>query len=545
MPQYDKSMNRQTFASYPSRKLLREEFWLDFLCFSGLFLAAALLFLVNLDSLPLRDWDEGIIAQVAKEIYQAPPDSHRWIFPTLWGEFYFNKPPLLHNLIALFYSLGGVNESMSRLPGALLTAISVPLLYALGREIFPYRRPAIFSALVYLTLLPVVRHGRLAMLDGTILFLEILLFWTVLRSRRDLRWTLGVGFSLGLIFLTKGMLAVLLGAIAFLFLLWDTPRILSSFYLWIGLFLGSLPALAWYTAQFYFYGTVFAEHNLQSQFLERIYTEKEGNTGPIWYYFWEIVKYSLPYFVFFLAGLRLSWQNRNWSWAKFILVWSFCYFVIVSLMVTKLPWYILPIYPALALAAGVKLDQLYNLPEFSNYSRLWKILFSFIAFVASFGAIYFAFFSNNPEEQFLAIICLAIALTMGTVAILLIKRQRQFIAVLFWGMYISLLLFVNSFLWNWELNEAYQVKPVAEMIREAQVSESASIYTSFPYERPSLNFYSNHRIIPIEMEALPYLWSNAESIYLLIDSETKEQLSLTDAKLIAQVDDWLLIRKNN
>ncbi len=537
-------MSRQTFASYPSRKIMREEFWLDFLFFSGLFLAAGLLFLVNLDSLPLRDWDEGIVAQVAKEIYQAPPDSYRWVFPTFWGEFYFNKPPLLHNLIALFYSLGGVNESMSRLPGALLTAFSVPLLYFLGREIFPYRRPALFSALVYLTLLPVVRHGRLAMLDGTILFLEILLFWTVLRSRRDLRWTLGVGFSLGLILLTKGMLAVLLGAIAMLFLLWDTPRVLSSFYLWIGLFLGSLPALAWYVAQFQFYGAIFAQENLQSQFLSRIYSDKEGNSGPFWYYFGELLKYSWPYLFFFLAGLRLSWQNRNWGWAKLILVWSFCYFIVVSLMVTKLPWYILPIYPALALAAGVKLDQLYNLPDFSNYSLIWKVLFSFIAFVASFGAIYFAFFTSHPEQRFLAIICLAIALTMGTVAVFLIRRQRTFISMLFWGMYISLLLFVNSSLWNWELNEAYPVKPIAQMIVQAKVPESASIYTSFPYERPSLNFYSNHRIIPREVSQLTQLWSDSDAIYLLIDEDTRKKLPLTDAKLVAKVDNWLLIRKN-
>lgn len=536
-------MNPQTFASYPSRKMLREKLWLEFICFFGLFLAALLLFAVNLDTLPLRDWDEGIVAQVAKEIWQAPPDSNRWLFPTFWGESYFNKPPLLHNLIALFYSLAGVHEWTSRLPGALLTATSVPLLYAIGREIFPSRRPALFSALVYLTLLPVVRHGRLAMLDGAILCFSILFFWTVLRSRRDLRWTLGVGLAFGLIFLTKGMIAFLFGAIAFLFLLWDTPRVLSSLYLWVGLFLGSFPALLWYGAQFHVYGSSFGQANFWSQFFERIHSDKEGHGAPIWYYVLEMLKYTVPYFFFSLAGLRLSWENRNWGWAKLILVWSICYFVVVSLMVTKLPWYILPIYPALALAVGVKLDQLYNLPNYSSYALIWKILFSSITFIASFACIYFAFFTINPEQHFLGLICLAIALTMGTVTVLLIRRQRQFIIVLFWGMYFSLLLFVSSSLWNWELNETYPVKPVAQLILEAKVPQSDPIYTSFPDERPSLSFYSNHLVISVEVSQLPQLWYDSDSIYLLIDDETRKELPLTDAKLVGSVDNWLLIKK--
>lgn len=539
-------MNQQTFAGYPSyRNMIKEGLWSEFLCFTGLFLAALLLFSLNLDSLPLRDWDEGIVAQVAKEITEAPSDSYRWLFPTLWGEPYFNKPPLLHSLIALFYSWFGIHEWTTRLPGALLTAFSVPMLYRVGREIFPARRPALFSALVYLTLLPVVRHGRLAMLDGAILCFQLLMFWAVLRSRRDLRWTLVVGFAFGLICLTKGMLGLLLLAIALIFLLWDTPRILTSIYLWVGIFLGSLPVVLWYAAQIQAYGSVFIEQNFQAQSFSRIYSETDGNQGPPWYYLLELLKYTVPYFFFFLAGLRLSWQNRNWGWAKLILVWTMIYFFAVSLMVTKLPWYIIPIYPALALAAGVKLDQLYTLPEFSNYSLSWKILFSSISFVASFACIYFAFFTRDPEQNFLAIIFLSVALTMITVTTLIVRRQRQFITVLFWGMYLSLLLFVSSSFWNWELNEAYPVKPVAQMITEAEIAPNDSIYTSFAYERPSLNFYSNHRIIPAETSELVQYWQQSNSIYLLIDAQTREELDLDNTEVMGTVDDWLLIKKNS
>ncbi|MBC7970704.1 MAG: hypothetical protein H7Z11_11370, partial [Verrucomicrobia bacterium] len=41
------------------------ERWLDRVWLLGLLLAAGLLFGVNLGTLPLRDWDEGTVAQVA------------------------------------------------------------------------------------------------------------------------------------------------------------------------------------------------------------------------------------------------------------------------------------------------------------------------------------------------------------------------------------------------------------------------------------------------------------------------------------------------
>jgi len=186
----------------PTSQLRRTEALIDRLWVIGLLLAALLLYGINLGSLPLRDWDEGIVAQVASEIAKAPEGTLRWLYPTLNGESYINKPPLVHLLIAWAYSLWGINEWTTRLPGAILTALGVPLLYGIGREIFPRRLSAIFSALIYLTLLPVLRHGRLAMLDGAVLCFFLFSMWCLLRSRRDLRYSLGVGIGFGLIGLT-------------------------------------------------------------------------------------------------------------------------------------------------------------------------------------------------------------------------------------------------------------------------------------------------------------------------------------------------------
>ncbi|MGB3761420.1 MAG: glycosyltransferase family 39 protein, partial [Rivularia sp. (in: cyanobacteria)] len=219
-----------------------------------LLVAAVILFTINLGDLPLRDWDEGTVAQVARELGRAPTGEMRWLFPTLGGEPYHNKPPLIHLMIAWAYSLGGVNEWTTRLPGAILTAISVPFLYSIGREIFPMRICAIYSALVYLTMLPVVRHGRLAMLDGAAVCFFTIMLLCVLRSRRNLRYCLGVGIGFALICLTKSILGILLGIVAMIYLFWDTPRLLTSKYMWMGMFIGAAPVAFWYGAQWLHYG---------------------------------------------------------------------------------------------------------------------------------------------------------------------------------------------------------------------------------------------------------------------------------------------------
>ena len=318
------------------------ERWTDALWVLGLSIAALVLFLVGLGDVPLRDWDEGIVAQVAREIWRSQTgqssDSLTWLYPTIGGAPYLNKPTLVHWLIAQCYAIGGVNEWMTRLPGALLSALSVPLLYGIGREIFSRRTPAIFAALIYLTLLPVVRHGRLAMLDGALVCFFLVMVYCLLRSRRDLRWGLGIGIGFGLACLTKGIVGILLGAIALTFLLWDTPRLLSSGYLWAGMVLGSAPVAAWYWAQWQRYGSLFIGANLINQSFSRVWNPVEGNQGAIWYYLVELLKYTLPWLVFFPQAFKLAWENRNWSWAKLVLVWSGIYLVVISIMSTKLPW---------------------------------------------------------------------------------------------------------------------------------------------------------------------------------------------------------------
>lgn len=521
--------------------------WVERLWAGGLLLAALPLFTVNLGGVSLRDWDEGTVAQVAREIYRAEPGSMTWLHPTIFGVPYLNKPPLLHWLIALTYHIGGVNEWTARLPGAILTAVSVPLLYGIGRELFPRRLPAIFAALVYLTLLPVVRHGRLAMLDGASLCFFLLLIYCVLRTRRDLRWGLGAGIAFGLLCLTKGILALLLGAIAVVFILLDTPRLLTSGYVWGGVLLGSFPVFAWYGAQWQHYGNPFISISLGSQSFHRIWIPVEQNTGPPWYYLLEILKYSLPWLLFLPWGCRLVWENRRLSWATLVMLWVAIFLGAISLMKTKLPWYGLPIYPALALAVGAFLGEIWNPSDVTGmrqtgrrYPTLWVGLLGLLAIAGWAGSFYYSSWGGEPKPYLLLILTLA-TLTFTAAAILVRRQDSQFILVLIWGSYLSLLSLMLSPAWVWELNEQFPVKPVAEMIQQV-VPPGQVVMTTFPHTRPSLDFYSDRRVIPTSEEAIKEQWKSAPQAYLLTDAANLAQLGLP-ATSQTHAEGWTLVAK--
>ncbi|OUL30238.1 phospholipid carrier-dependent glycosyltransferase [Nostoc sp. T09] len=506
-----------------------------------LLLAAVLLFSVNLGGVPLRDWDEGTVAQVAREILRSPAGSLGWLYPTLGGEPYLHKPPLMHLLVAWAYQLGGVNEWTTRIPGAILTACSVPLLYCIGREIFRQRWAAIYSALIYLTMLPVVRHGRLAMSDGaTVIFLMVMML-CVLRSRRDLRYCLGIGLGLGLICLTQGIFGILLGAIAIAFLFWDTPRLLTCYYLWIAIFIGILPALCWYGAQLVHYGHTFLQIAFINPSINRVGAFSQDNFQLSCYYLKEILMYAWPWLLFLPHSLRLTWENRNLSWAKLVLIWSGVYLLIISCMGSKLLWYLFPIYPGLALALGAQITETENLPLLTAYPRSWVAGLAILALAASAGSVFFS--SSGTPKTDLQVIFAAVALTMTLAAIYAERGDGQFLKILFWGSYISLLLLMKTNYWVWELWDAYPVKPVASMIARANPAVR-KIYTSFPYSRPSLDFYSDRTIIPASFGELQYYWHYNGQPYFLVNASAYNNLQLDSIKLIDQAEGWKLITKD-
>jgi 4-amino-4-deoxy-L-arabinose transferase-like glycosyltransferase len=418
----------------------QEEIWRDRFWQVGLWLAAVTLFSLDLGLLPMDDRENRLI-QLAKALYPAPGHHFSQLIPKPEQMSADRHGPFVPALMALTYHWQGFSLGMTRFPGAMLSALAVPLIYAIGREVFSARIPAILSALLFLTFMPVVYEGRLASVNGAVLCFSCLFVVCGLRSRRNLRWSMAFGLSWAMLMLTQSSMALLLGVIIGIFLAWDTPRLLRSLYFWLGSLLGSLPILLWYGMQIGNKDPLF-----WTNFLLRSFT-----FAPPDLMFFKMLPF-VPGLIFSISGLYWAWHAQNWGWAKLILLWTGVTLAAFVIGGHQAGISLAP-YPALALAGGMALGECRNFPSDRPYPRLWLIgLLGYIVATSVIGLslpwTYPAVIKAWHQYPLIFLILGADLLTLGTVYFLIKNRDPQFISLFFWGIYVCLFLFVISPYWS-------------------------------------------------------------------------------------------------
>jgi hypothetical protein len=191
---------------------------------------------------------------------------------------------------------------------------------------------------------------------------------------------------------------------------------------------------------------------------------------------------------------------------------------------TKLPWYVIPIYPGLSLLIGASLAVAWCKEQ---YPQSWQLSLSLVAMICWIASVYYGFNGLISAEQDidlgLVLAVLAVSLTIATLLIWL--SCRYFIPVIIIGFYLALLLLFNSSHWLWELAEAFPVQPIAGIIKQ-HTPYRETIYTSYPSLRPALEFYSDRIILPTSDPEIRQYWQQNEPVYLLVDRDAIARLNL-------------------
>ena len=309
----------------------------------------------------LLEPDEGRYAQIPKEMLARG----EWVVPTLQGEPYLDKPPLMYWLVAASYRTFGVSPESARLVPAICVHLTILSVYLLGRRSIGDR--AAFWAGLMLSAAPgFVGVARLLVLDGLLVLCVTLSVTCGFEAVRTGKLNLGCwvcsAVASGLGFLTKGPIAeILLFAPlwAFAFLMRGSnhqpARVgLKHYALFFAIVLAvNLP---WYAAMYRrepaFLKHFFWEHNIL-RFLQPF-----DHLQPIWYYGPILIGGLMPGAVLLAAYLiRLvrdrpeAAAERSASSGFWLLAGGWCV-VFFSLSGSKLPTYILPALPFLCLALG-------------------------------------------------------------------------------------------------------------------------------------------------------------------------------------------------
>jgi 4-amino-4-deoxy-L-arabinose transferase-like glycosyltransferase len=318
--------------------------------------------LSNLGATSLWDIDEGNNSVAGWEML----DSGNWIVPMFNAHVRYDKPVLLYWLQAGAYSLCGVNEFAARLPSAIAALLALLVTYEIGRALFG-KMTGFSAGMVLGSSVAFCASARFANPDALLdlcTALALFSFWKDI-SGGGLRWSLVTGAAAGLGVLAKGPVGLVLPTtVAVLFLLWRRE--------WRQLFhrRGAVIALAVLAVAAPWYIWVAAETKgqwlyefwMQHNF-RRMTTPLENHHGPVFYYLLVLVAGLAPWSVFLGPTAWLAWRSarRDGDAARrpavqFLLCWVAVYFVFFSMASTKLPNYILPLYPAAAVLLGQFLD---------------------------------------------------------------------------------------------------------------------------------------------------------------------------------------------
>ena len=337
-------------------------------------------FFFLLGSRSLNEPDEGRYSEIAREMIETGD----WLVPHLWYLPHLDKPPMTCWLVAASMKLFGQNEWAVRLPVALAGVSGVWAAFLLGCSLGG-RRAGFWSAVILQSSLLYFATAR--MLTPDIILTQfvawaVYFFWrswecldcgdtaplfkvpTSRRTSKFFAWHLAGWVAIALGFLAKGPIAPAIPLVAFAALLiFHRKEIPEKKNLFAGLAAGFalffILAAPWFLAVFrrvpqsahYMILGQAAGHLLGT-------TIKNRSGGPF-YFFGILAGGLLPWTILLgwlwrrsaISNLKSQISKDGWLLLN---VWAIFTFTLFSFSHAKLPAYILPIFPALAVLLALR-----------------------------------------------------------------------------------------------------------------------------------------------------------------------------------------------
>lgn len=487
------------------------------------------LFFPNIEKRPMWDIDEGKHATTSKEMVLTGD----WITPRYNGENFYDKPILYNWLAALAFVTLGINEFAARLPAALLGLGCVLVTYFLGRRMFGVLG-GFFGAVVLATSGEYIVLSRVVVHDICLVFFMTLALFLFYAGYTDARRRV-VYFPLmyaagGGAVLAKGPLGLLLPAIIIGLYLVSRRRLefLKEMRIGWGILIFLAVAAPWYlmiSLKNPDYAAYFFLQKNVASFLGSS-TVKMKHVEPFYYHFGTLVSGFLPWSVFLPFACYRAVRGRFRAvenGTALLLIWLCTVFVFFSLAKSKLPTYILPLFPAAALLVGALFAEVVKSPSV----RLHRgILFSFLPVVAALpiALIYIGLFPPHSVPRTTGISLTQIHVLVSGIgvwilvafALLIRKRHRAFFSSIVMLMLVAITVLTTYLI---PLANPYRsTKILSEKIDRMMPPGDDLVF--YRREKESALFYTrrNAKIIKRPKQLRAYL-ASAHEVYFITEDK--------------------------
>ena len=331
----------------------------------ALVLLALLALAVGIDNLrrPLANPDEGRYSEISREMAA----SGDWVTPRLNGINYFEKPPLQYWATAAAFKLFGEGEVPARLYVG-LCGMATLLIAALTAGRLRGAEAGLASALALVSSPYFMALGGIVTLDmGLTLWTTATLCALLLaenptqEARMRRRWMLAAWAAMALAVLSKGLVGIVFpGAAIFLHALLRRDFSIFRRLEWgWGLALFLALAAPWFVAVSAA-NAEFAQFFFVHEHFQRFLTTEHRRVAPAWFFIPILVAGFLPWMIALPAAIAHAWRREAgaaFQPLRLALLWSAFIVAFFSASSSKLPAYILPAFPSLALVLGSYLTE--------------------------------------------------------------------------------------------------------------------------------------------------------------------------------------------
>lgn len=325
----------------------------------------AVVYYANLGSGVLWAADEQAYSQIAYYMIKSGDflNLHAYGYLAIWT----GKPPLLMWLISLSYQVFGVTNFAARFFNPIFGVLALLFVYYLGKKLFN-SAVGFLSVIVLGTFSTFYLFATHAMTDVllTCLILVSLYFFVLSQDGKAATWYAPLsGVFFGLAFLTKQSGAILIPIILIIYLILTQRSLKSIITKRFAVFLGTalFVVAPWLIYMTFSYGYDFWNCYFLYSTLTRLSSPIEGHVhGYLYYLNYLSTSETLLWVVLLPVAIILcGYFAFKRSKADILLVtWIAVVLSVFTLAQTKIYYYILPVYPAFALAIANMLYQLYQ-----------------------------------------------------------------------------------------------------------------------------------------------------------------------------------------
>lgn len=494
-----------------------------------IFLLSCLVFFPALGSTGLLNTSDAYYTEAAREMLNRGD----LITPYLNFSPFYDKPILTYWLIIASYLSFGVNTFAARLPSALCGVATALVIYSLGRR-FISRRASFLAALAVVSMPLIVIVGHVALTDMPLTLLTTITNLLLLSAliRGTTRCLIPAYISLGLALLCKGPLAFAVAGTCIGGFLLLTSRSFSEFrnrFLSLRPLLGVAILLAvslpWFVAEHIASHGAFTNYFFVEQNFGRLSGQlhHHSHAHPFWFYIPFLLGGFLPWLPLLVCApvvFRINRQNRFSQNPRIqLIVASSCWLLgtlaLLMISASKLPTYLLPLAPPIAILTGIYLDTIIRLGR--RRFILWGAPILAIGAIGSL-LVFPKMFDGASDLRLIASICVLI-FTMGCTAygvFVLKSKIRTGIIMLYISSLLSCATFVPiGILQTYRLGPEsfeYLVKRVSHLDADPSIAVPAQ-------DSPKAAFYAEKKIFEIDepLDVQKFLATTPSPHYLIVN----------------------------